>query len=253
MDFYDALADDYEALTAESDRRPAAGRFVQELTGRFHIESAVDAACGTGLYALELAKLGVRVVAADISSGMLKSAARSAVAGGIGDEVCTWVRAPMQELSSRVSGDKDAVVCMGNSIPHLLNDVDLKSTVEGFAALLKPFGVAVIHLLNYARVLAARERIVGVTRSGPKQYVRFYDFRDELIDFNVLDIEWRDGGRCSHKLITTPLRPYQSGDLIDALAAGGFENIRAFGDLQFNEFDAEASDTLLLAATKKRP
>jgi len=253
VDFYDALADDYEELTAAVDRQPAAGGFVEELMGRFHIASAVDAACGTGLYALELAKRGVEVVGSDISSGMLRSAARNASGAGIDDRRCSWVRAPMQELAAHVSGDRDAIVCMGNSIPHLLKDADLTSTVEGFASLLKGGGVAVIHLLNYARVLAAGERIVGITRGGSKQYVRFYDFGGELIDFNVLEIEWHEDGRCSHKLVTTPLRPYGPADLTGAFATGGFEDIRAFGDLQFNEFDPDTSDTLLLMATRKRP
>ncbi|MDP6046753.1 MAG: class I SAM-dependent methyltransferase [Phycisphaerae bacterium] len=249
MDFYDQIADSYAELTGASDRKGPAGRFIKELTCRFDIASAVDAACGAGLFAIELAERGVQVVGSDISSGMLKSAVRNASVAGIDSDLCSWIQAPMQELGDRVSIRPDAIVCMGNSIPHLLTDGDMKRTVAGFATLLAAGGVVAIHLLNYARVLAGAERIVGITREGPKEFVRFYDFDSEFISFNILEIEWGDAGRCSHKLHTTSLRPYMHSELIDALAAGGFGNIEAFGDLQFSPFDPEASDTLLLTAT----
>jgi SAM-dependent methyltransferase len=232
MDFYDQIADSYAELTGASDRKGPAGRFIKELTCRFDIASAVDAACGAGLFAIELAERGVQVVGSDISSGMLKSAVRNASVAGIDSDLCSWIQAPMQELGDRVSIRPDAIV-----------------TVAGFATLLAAGGVVAIHLLNYARVLAGAERIVGITREGPKEFVRFYDFDSEFISFNILEIEWGDAGRCSHKLHTTSLRPYMHSELIDALAAGGFGNIEAFGDLQFSPFDPEASDTLLLTAT----
>jgi len=249
MDFYDDIADSYGELTGAADRQVAAGRFVTELTRRFDITSAVDAACGTGLFAIELARGGVDVVGSDISAGMLKSAPANATAAGIDTDLCTWVQAPMQELGDRISGARDAILCMGNSIPHLLTDDDLNRTIAGFAMLLTGGGVVSIHLLNYARVLSAKDRIVGITRAGSKEFVRFYDFHSDFIGFNILEIQWDDEGRCSHNLLTTPLRPYLHGQLIGALTAAGFENIETFGDLQFNPFDPETSDTLLLTAT----
>jgi len=249
MDFYDDIADSYAELTATVDRRATAGRFVKELTRRFDITSAVDAACGTGLFAIELARRGVQVVGSDISAGMLKLAPANAIAAGIDTDLCTWLQAPMQELGDRIPGARDAVLCMGNSIPHLLTDDGLGGTIAGFAAILAGGGVVVIHLLNYARVLSANDRIVGITRAGSKEFVRFYDFDGDLVGFNILEIQWADDGRCSHKLLTTPLRPYLHSELIDALAAAGFKNVETFGDLQFNHFDPDSSDTLLLTAT----
>jgi len=253
MNFFDNIADSYDELTGAADRRVAAGRFVTELTRRFDITSAVDAACGAGLFAIELARNGLEVVAGDISAGMLKEAPHNAAAAGIDTDLCTWIQAPMQELGDRISGARDAVVCMGNSIPHLLTDDDLSRTFAGFAAMLTGGGVAVIHLLNYDRVLSEKDRIVGITRAGSKEFVRFYDFDGDLVGFNILEIQWADDGRCSHNLFTTPLRPYRRDELVDALAKAGFENIETFGDLRFNPFDSETSDTLLLTTTTCPP
>ena len=249
MDFYDNIADNYAELTGIAGRRTPAERFVKELTRRFDITSAVDAACGTGLFAIELGRCGVEVVGSDISHGMLKFAPANAADARIDTNLCSWLEAPMQELASRLEGPRDAVLCMGNSIPHLLTDDDLNRTIAGFATLLKPGGVLAVHLLNYARVLSEGERIVGVTRTGSKEFVRFYDFDRDSVAFNILEIQWDDEGRCSHKLLTTPLRPYLHSELIDALTTAGFKAIETFGDLKFNPFDPHTSDTLLLTAT----
>jgi len=249
MDFYDNIADSYAQLTGAAARQPSAQRFVRELTQRFNVTSAIDAACGTGLFAIELARCGVTVVGSDISGGMLQSAPGAAEAAGVDMKLCSWLEAPMQDLTGLVSGDRDAVLCMGNSIPHLLTDDALKSAIQGFFKLLAPGGVVAIHLLNYSRVLSQGERIVGITRHGAKEFVRFYDFNRDLIDFNILEIDCDADGRCSHRLSTTPLRPYLHIELSDALAAGGFGQIETFGDLQFGSFDPETSDTLLLIAT----
>ncbi|MCP4375984.1 MAG: class I SAM-dependent methyltransferase, partial [bacterium] len=150
MNFYDDIADSYAELTAASNRQVAACQFVKELMGRFNIASAVDTACGTGLFAIELARCGVNVVASDISEGMLKAAPANASSAGVGTDLCTWLQAPMQELDRHISPPRDAILCMGNSIPHLLTDDDLSDTLAGFAKILRPGGVVGIHLMNYA-------------------------------------------------------------------------------------------------------
>ena len=62
-------------------------------------------------------------------------------------------------------------------------------------------------VLNYARVLARGERIVGVNRAAGREYVRFYDFLPGRVQFNILQIAWH-GDRCEHRLSSTMLRPF---------------------------------------------
>ena len=83
----------------------------------------------------------------------------------------------MQELAEKVPGPLDAALCMGNSLPHLLTDADLSAALESFRRVLRPGGLLATQVLNYARVLARGERIVGIDRHGERLYVRFYDFR----------------------------------------------------------------------------
>ena len=246
MGFYDDLADSYDVITGLADRTEPAGAFVDELARRFDVHTALDVACGTGLFALALARRGLGVAGADISAGMLDRA-RSAAEDA--DLRVQWVHAPMQELAAQLDEKYDAVLCMGNSLPHLLDDADLDAAIASFDALLEPGGVLALHILNYARIVALKERIVGVTRHGAVEFVRFYDFLPDRVRFNILEIEWEDHA-CQNQLSSTELRPYVAEDLTAVLQRHGLADIECFGDLAFAPFSVEQSDSLLVVARR---
>jgi len=138
---------------------------------------------------------------------------------------------------------------MGNSLPHLLTDEDLDNAVRGFAKLLNRGGRIALQLLNYARVIHRRDRIVSIDRSQGKEYIRFYDFMDneELVRFNVLTVTG-EGANCDHNLESVMLRPYQHDQVAGALRNTGLTNIRLYGDLALTPFDVNESATLLVVA-----
>lgn len=246
MGFYDDLADSYDAITGAAGRTEAAGALVDELIRRFDVHTAVDAACGTGLFALAMARRGLDVVGADISEGMLAQARLAAGQEGLD---VRWVQAPMQDLAGRVDGGRDAVLCMGNSLPHLLDDADLDAAMNSFAAILTPGGVLVLHVLNYARIIGEKERIVGVTRDGAVEHIRFYDFLPGRVRFNILRIEWENDA-CHSQLSSTELRPYFVEEITAALTRSGLTAIEPFGDLTLAPFDPHQSDSLLIVARR---
>ena len=246
MGFYDDLADSYDTITASAEREQSAAAFVDELTRRFTVQSAVDAACGTGLYALALARRGIGVVGVDLSAGMLDRARVAAEDAGLRAE---WLCAPMQELAAHLEGPHDAVLCMGNSLPHLLDDDDLDAALAGMTAMLAPDGVLVLHLLNYVRIVSEKERVIGTTRKGATEYVRFYDFLPGRVRFNILEIEW-EGNDAQTQLCSTELRPYVADDLTAALTRHGLGSIETFGDLAFSPFTPQQSDSLLITARR---
>jgi len=90
-----------------------------------------------------------------------------------------WVVCPMQELAGTVEGKFDLILCLGNSIPHVLKQSELTQTVAGFAQLLNSGGILLVHLLNYAKILTEQKRIIAVNRVGDHEYIRFYDFVSE--------------------------------------------------------------------------
>lgn len=244
MSFYDSIAGEYDEIVDGAGRSQAAGSFAAWLAGSHGVGRALDVACGTGLHARALAERGVGVVAADASAAMLREAkAKSVEAGGS----IEWLHSPMETVSQAATGPFDAIVCLGNSLPHLLTDAQLQAAIRGFRALLAPAGVAVVQILNYDRILDRRERIVGVTRHGDTEYVRFYDFLPARIRFNILELKWRDD-QCEHTLHQTELRPYRARQLSDAFSDAGFQRPALYGGMALDEFDRSSSEGLLLVA-----
>jgi len=243
--FYDELAEQYDDIVGGAKRLEGARKLAKWLVESHQAKRVLDVACGTGLHARALAERGVHVVAADASEAMLREAEVSTDdVGGL----IEWVHAPMERIGQEVAGPFDAIICMGNSLPHLLTDEQLRATLQGFRSLVSDAGIAVVQILNYDRVLSRGERIVGVTRNGDTEYVRFYDFLPDRICFNILELTWQ-GDRCTHTLHQTELRPYRASELCAAFAEAGFAEPELYDGLQFNEFDSEESDGLLAVAS----
>ena len=246
MGFYEEIAADYDSMTRFHERMDKETLMLQGWRARYGFRSALDVACGTGLHAIALARLGVRVTGADLSAAMLAQAQAHAAAFGV--EI-PWVQASMQELRPHVREKFDALFCLGNSLPHLLQQTDLAAACANFYDLLSPGGILVIQLLNYARILAAQERIAGVHRHGETIYVRFYDFAPERLLFNVLTIHCQ-AAACPYALSSTPLYPYRQGELAAQLARQAFTGLEYYGDMQFQPFAAETSANLVIVGRK---
>jgi glycine/sarcosine N-methyltransferase len=246
VDFYNSLADGYDNMTRFQSRLLTEKGVMDQWVRRFEIKSAIDAACGTGLHAVVLAQLGVISVGVDLSASMLEQARSNAVAQNA--EV-VWVQASLETMAGQIGGNRDAVFCLGNSIPHLLSKASLDAALKGFLRLLKNGGIAVIQLLNYERILEEKNRIVGVSRVRDTEYVRFYDFCDNMIEFNVLTINW-DREKVEHSLTSTELYPYRADELTEAVRNAGFSEVRTHGDMHFADYVPNKSDDLVVVAVK---
>lgn len=245
MTFYDEFAGQYDRITQRERSAGEVEMFCQRLVNRYGVSSALDVACGTGRFALAMARHGVAVTGVDLSEGLLHQARMHAEDLSLD---VRWHRAAMEHLNGDVPGPFDAVLCMGNSIPHLLTDEALDAALAGFAERLAPGGVLVLHLLNYAPILARRERVVAVTRNGEAEYVRFYDFLgQDRLRFNLLEIHWARG-LPTHRLHETTLRPWRVGQLRDALARVGLHRVETFGGMNGKDFTPEDSDVAVLYA-----
>src|SRR5947208_5647921 len=70
-----------EDYDAQYRARESAGQNVHgeaDFVESFHPKSVLDAGCGTGRVAIELARRGIEVVGVDLDPGMLSTAARKA-------------------------------------------------------------------------------------------------------------------------------------------------------------------------------
>lgn len=251
-EFYDALAADYDAMTNFQKRFVQERPFFRLLVERYKIKTALDAGCGTGFHSLLLAQLGVRVTAVDISAQMLRQVDKHAKQLGVAVKT---VQSSFEMLGESVNETFDAVFSLGNSFVHLLTDDDRLRVLRNFASLLKPSGpvngagILFLQNLNYERILAERQRIQSVKEVEGKTFVRFYDYRDDAITFNILTIE-KLNGHAAHKLASVPLRPLLQRDLLRLLEETGFVEIHSFGGITMEEFNPTASKDLVVLARR---
>jgi glycine/sarcosine N-methyltransferase len=242
--FYDQLAPSYDVMTGFESRLAREQPMFQRLVKEYDIHSAVDAGAGSGFHALLLAKLGVRVTAVDVSEKMLEQAVRHAYDLNL---TIRLVRSTFGDLPQVMHEKVDAVFCLGNSLPHILDDADLQKAIAGFSGVLKPGGVLVTQILNYEKILSQRERIVGVQQKGDVMFVRFYDFVDPLVQFNIMMLHHR-ADTWEPALQSTLLRPLTRQDLLSPLDAAGFEDAAFYGSMSLEEYAPPQSRDLVLVA-----
>ena len=243
--FYGDLADQYDVMTRSAARRERELPIVRTLIEKFSIGKSLDAACGTGLHALLLAEQGVTVTAADLSEDML---ARAREQLGDRDLPISFVCSSFADLPHKVPADHDTVLCLGNSLPHVLTPDALHASLRGFAAALRPGGTIIIQILNYEKILRERERIVGAHRIGSTEFIRFYDFLEGRVRFNILRLDW-DGENCRKQLSSTELHPYVQEELKPALEEAGLGSVTFYDDLELSPFASDSSSNLVAIAT----
>ena len=182
----------------------------------------------------------------DISQAMLDKAVSNAQKYNL---IMDWRKIPMQQIKNNIDKKFDAVFCLGNSLPHLLTPNDLKNSLDGFYSVLNPGGVLIIQVLNYVKILEEKSRIINITKNNDTEYIRFYDFTDNLLSFNLLKIQWHNN-KAVHKLTSTELFPYESKQLQTVLGESGFSAIEFFGNMNFEEFKVNQSTDLILICKK---
>ena len=151
----------------------------------------------------------------------------------------------------------DAVLCLGNSLPHALDAGDLGDALADFAAVLHPGGLLLVQNRNFDAVLARRERFMKpeAHREDDREwlFVRFYDFNpDGTITFNMVVLRRDAEGNWSQQVEPTELRPLIYSELIASLTAASFTDIVCYGDMQGAPFDPESSDNLITVAKKSK-
>ncbi len=232
-DYYRDLADDYDWLyddEAMTDGFAINQPVVADLLERLGRGSAVlDAACGTGLDAAALARRGFRVRATDGSDAMVEIAAARFRREGLAVPVqqCLWA-----DLPDTIDERFDAVLCMGNALPHAAGRDAMVAALTGLRRMLRAGGHVVIHSRNWEGLHAER-RIVQVanrvrTRGG-RRCVMFYAWEvpDRLDQEHVAHIVFlfEAGDRVEPHEYRVSLLPVTLGELRERLELAGLREV----------------------------
>jgi len=250
----------YEAFSADYDRFvdwPGRLRFelpfleAQLKAGAGLGSRVLDAACGTGWHAIALAQAGYTTAGADLSPAMIERARHNAAGAGV---AARFEAAGFGSLAQKFGeGSCNALLCLGNSLPHLLSNEELQAALLDFHRTLAPGGLLILQNRNFDQVLARRQRWMEPQshRQGDAEwlFLRFYDFDpDGLITFNILTLHRVGDSPCTQQVHTTRLRPLLHSELSAALQQAGFTSLETYGSLGGEPFDPETSGNLVIKA-----
>jgi ubiquinone/menaquinone biosynthesis C-methylase UbiE len=253
QEFYQSISDDYDDMTGDSGRWDKEKTFLSGLLSEYRWHKILDAGCGTGGEAIALAKLGASVTGVDGTWDLLEIAHHKAETAGVKVE---WFLDDIRVLKNPMLRGFDAVFCRGNTLPHLLNIDDLKAALRSFQRVVRPGGYLVLQWLNYHRILEKRERLVGARQSGGKVFLRFYDFGEDKVVFNLLVIDrGAKGSASAGKAVvswnSTTLKPWVMNEVEPILNDTDWRVEKQWGGIDRAMFNKDSSKDVLLIAKSK--
>ncbi len=247
--------------------------FFERLFEAAGVRRIADVGCGSGRHAVAFAREGYEVVGIDPSPGMLAQAEEVAKAAGVS---VPFVQGAFGGVTSIVGktfgGTVDAVLTLGNGLPHVDGEMGARVAFDDFAAALRPRGVLVLHLLNHARLLEVRPvslppKIRRLSGGEVVLVLRILDYTDEglVIEFmqlarNASAIEPTrqnafidsDESTASWELVTRrSLHTWLPAERLESqLLRAGFELLEVLGDHSGRPLDVDNDESVIVVARK---
>lgn len=204
------------------------------------MQTAADIGCGTGVDSIALTKLGLKLVAFDPSPRMLKIARENAKKF---KSKIVFLNYPAENMPRKYDCKFDVVVSLGNTFANIPVNKLLKSFCRCYD-ILKKNGRFVFQILNYSKLLREKKRIVKISSNKGKYFIRFYDFVDDKINFNVLSFSENNPG--DFKLITTRIYPHTYFDLKDKLIRAGFRKVNRYSGFKQEKYHPNRSGDIII-------
>lgn len=250
MNCYRMLARHYDALTEDVDY-PGWADFLERLFRKsaLPVNTVLDLACGTGTLTLLLAERGYETIGADGSADMLAMAAAKPVPEGSVPPV--FLCQTMTGLD--LYGTVDAVVCCLDSVNYLTRPGELERMLERVHLFLAPGGLFVFDINSPRKLremdgemfIDEREDVYCVWRAD-------YSPRNRICTFGI-DLFEREGERWSRSWEEHREYAYECGELEDALAQAGFDQIRMYGDRKLRPPRPEEQRIFFTARRGEKP
>lgn len=202
----------------------------------------LDACCGYGRHALELARRGYRhVVGVDISRPLLARARRTAGAEGLR---VTFRQADARRLPFRRRFD--AALNMFTSFGYFADEAEDQAVLRAVARALRPGGRLLMDLLNREWLVRHfQPRYRDETAVGIVENHLTFDLETGRLR-NVRHFR-KDGRR---RALTVEFRVYTLAELVRMLRAAGLEFERAYGNF---EGAAYGMDTFRMIVVARKP
>jgi SAM-dependent methyltransferase len=229
-EYAENFADKYDELVGWEQRARNEGDFFVEHLRKRKVRRILDVAAGTGFHSVRLLAAGFEVVSADGSAEMLAKAFENGRRHG--GHVLRTVLTDWRWLTRDIRERYDAVLCLGNSFPHLFAEAERRKVLAEFYAALKHDGLLVLDQRNYDAILEGG-------RLNRRSYCCSDDaigLEPECVEEGLVTLRYHFPDGTEHRLNTYPLRKEETRSL---LREAGFQSVHTFGDFHETYRDDE--------------
>ena len=187
-------AGDYDQMVDWQRRLAREAPFFRDLFDRYGVDRIIDVGCGSAKHAIMFREWGHEVVGVDPSESMLAQARENAAAARVDLPLLEGGFGGLEEL---VGDGWDAVITLGNGLPHVAGVDGLHAALRDFAAVLREGGVVVLHLLNHERLISQHIRMMPAvfreTPEGERVFLKVLDYVEDGIMFDFVTLTREPG------------------------------------------------------------
>ncbi|MFH0734304.1 MAG: methyltransferase domain-containing protein [bacterium] len=241
--FFDSASLWYDKMVNFENSIIRRQKFYKELLEN-NKKTVADIGCGSGIDSVSLALQGFNVTGFDISEGMLKEAIENA---GKFNVNINFEKKDFSLENAEINDKYNYVISMGNTLANIPKNL-IKTFVQNVYGLLLNNGKFIFQIVNFQKLINSNERILNITNNEEDYFIRFYDFFDEFINFNIL--KFNKTNNKEKLLLTTKLYPYNFEYMNNLLIEAGFANIYCFSGFDKNKFDVDKSADIIIIAEK---
>ncbi|WP_071394091.1 class I SAM-dependent methyltransferase [Bacillus tuaregi] len=236
MAFYKSLAPFYDEIFPVNE---TACSFL--LSYFEQADAVLDVGAGTGNMAVALTERGLQVIAAEPDETMADYIGQKAAKNNVSVPVHIKSMLEINQIQDKVEG----IYCIGNTVPHLQNQEELKLFIQKCYDSLKSDERFILQLVNYEKVLASVEEFsFPVIQKDSLIFKRVYEKVDDKIMFTT-HLTVNDDTFSN----SIPLIPVTAQLLLPVLEEIGFTVEQVYGNFARQEY-SKHSPALVVVARK---
>lgn len=228
--FYDSLSEDYHLIYNNWDKsiykQSKILSSIIENHSKISAKTILDCTCGIGTQSLGLSNMGYKVHGTDISEKSIKRAKFEAKKRGL---TIQFEVADLLALGTKVSGKFDVVISCDNSLPHLVDEEELKIACSNILSKLKDEGLFIGSVRDYNKALQEKKKSTAIIRKSENgnETISFqlWDWNpDNTYIVNHFTLKGK-GSAFETSVRKTKYRAYTRLELNNIFKSVGFKNI----------------------------
>jgi SAM-dependent methyltransferase len=246
-DAYGRIA--YRSLIAWPERLRREAPLLQRVLAEAPSPQLLDLGSGSGEHTRFLKSLGFDVTGVDASPSQLADA-RAADPDG------HYLQAELTDLSP-VGAARGGAICVGNTLPHLCEEAEVRAFFSSLADVLLPGAPFLLQLLNYDRILDRAERTFpvilrpGETGGEDTVFLRLMTHHGGgRLTFTPAHLRYRPGAEAPLELVAAhdvSLRGWRRAEVESLLLGSGLQLKEVLGTMTGEPWSPTASDLVVLA------